>query len=212
DPELAASIANAIAAEHVKRRAQQSVADTAEATVWLEQQINDLRAKVQQADKAVAQYRSDNGIFGGVTGGTLPDQQMSDISRQITEAQGRRNTAEQRAALLNSLLQSGKPVEGVEDVRSSPVVQSLLQSRATFHGTLAAKLAPLLPAHPTSKGLNAQIAQSSAQINSEARRSADGLAAQVTVEDGLIASLNDDLARAKGAASTQTQDTVTLDS
>ncbi len=212
DPELAASIANAIAAEHVKRRAQQSVADTAEATVWLEQQINDLRAKVQQADKAVAQYRSDNGIFGGVTGGTLPDQQMSDISRQITEAQGRRNTAEQRAALINSLLQSGKPVEGVEDVRSSPVVQSLMQSRATFQGTLAEKLATLLPAHPTVKGLNAQIAQTNAQINSEARRIADGLAAQVTVEDGLIASLNDDLARAKGAASTQTQDTVTLDS
>jgi polysaccharide biosynthesis transport protein len=43
DPELAARIANAIAAEHVKRRAQQSLADTAEATVWLEQQIKDLR-------------------------------------------------------------------------------------------------------------------------------------------------------------------------
>ena len=212
DPQLAARIANAIAAEHVKRRAQQSLADTAEATVWLEQQIEDLRAKVEAADTAVAQYRSDNGIFTGSNGTTLPDQQISDIGRQITDAQGRRNTAEQRAALIRSLLKSGQPVEGVEDVRASPVVQSLMQSRATFQSTLAEKLATLLPAHPTIKGLNAQIAQVNAQINAEAKRIADSLAAQVTVEDGLIASLNDDLARARLAASTQTKDTVTLDS
>src|SRR5690606_18008175 len=114
-----------------------------------------------------------------------------------------RNTAEQRAALINSLLKAGQPVEGIEDVRSSGVIQSLMQSRATYQAELAEKLATLLPAHPTIKGLNAQIAQVNLQINAEAKRIADGLAAQVTVEDGLIASLNDDLGRAKLAASTQ---------
>jgi len=212
DPELAARLANAIAAEHVKRRAGQSLADTAEATVWLQQQIEALRTKVQQADAAVADYRAQNGIFAGSNGTTLPDQQMSDIGRQITDAQARRSTAGQRADLIRSLLTSGQPVEGVEDVRSSAVVQSLMQTRATLQGELAEKLAILLPAHPTIRGLNAQIAQINTQIAAEARRIADGLAAQVKVEDGLIASLNDDMARARLAASTQTKDSVTLDS
>jgi hypothetical protein len=87
-----------------------------------------------------------------------------------------------------------------------------MQSRATFQGELAEKLATLLPAHPTIKGLNAQIAQVNTQINGEAKRIADGLAAQVTIEDGTIATLNDDLARAKLAASTQTKGSVELDS
>lgn len=212
DPQLAANIANAIAAEHVRRRAGQSLADTAEAGAWLEQQIEALREKVEQADAAVAQYRSDNGIFAGSNGTTLPDQQISDIGRQITDAQGRRNTAEQRAALINQLLKAGQPVEGIEDVRTSGVIQTLMQSRATYQATLAEKLATLLPAHPTIKGLNAQIAQVNGQINAEAKRIADGLAAQVTVEDGLIASLNDDLARARLAASTQAKGSVELDS
>ncbi len=212
DPQLAARLANAIAAEHVKRRAGQSVADTAEATVWLEQQIEALRTRVQQADAAVADYRAQNGIFAGSNGTTLPDQQMSDIGRQITDAQARRSTAGQRAELIRSLLTSGQPVEGVEDVRASAVVQSLMQTRATLQGELAERLAILLPAHPTIRGLNAQIAQVNTQIAGEARRIADGLAAQVTVEDGLIASLNDDMARARLAASTQTRDGVTLDS
>jgi succinoglycan biosynthesis transport protein ExoP len=212
DRDLAARLANAIAAEHVKRRAGQSLADTAEEGAWLEQKIDELRTKVEQADAAVAQYRSDNGIFAGTNGTSLPDQQISDIGRQITDAQGRRNTAEQRAALIKSLLSSGQPVEGVEDVRNSQVVQSLMQSRATFQGTLAEKLATLLPAHPTIKGLNAQIAQVNAQINAEAKRIAAGLTAQVTIEDGMIASLNDDLARARLSASTQAKGSVELDS
>jgi uncharacterized protein involved in exopolysaccharide biosynthesis len=211
DPDLAARIANALATELVKRRAGQSLSDTSEAGASLAKQVDELRKKVEAADAAVAQYRSDNGIFAGTNGTSLPDQQISDIGRQITDAQARRNTAEQRAALIRSMLKSGQAVEGVEDVRASTAIQSLITSRATFQGTLAEKLATLLPAHPTIKGLNAQIAQINKQINAEANRIADGLAAQVTVEDGMIASLNDDLARARLAASTQAKGSVELD-
>jgi polysaccharide biosynthesis transport protein len=212
DPQLAAKLANAIAAEHIKRRAGQSAADTAQAATSLLQQIEALRAKVQEADTKVADYRAQNGIFAGSNGTTLPDQQISDIGRQITDAQGRKNAAEQSANLIRSLLKSGQPVDSVEDVRNSAVVQTLVQNRATLQSQLAEKLATLLPAHPTIVALNAQLAQVNAQIRAEAKRVADGLAGQVGVEDGVIQSLTDDLARAQLAASTQTMDSVTLDS
>ena len=211
DPKLAADIANAIAAEHVKRRAGQSVADTAEATAWLQQQIEQLRVKVTDADQKVADFKSKYGIFTGANGTTLPDQQISDIGKQITDAQAVRNAAEQRASLIRSLIKSGQAVEGVDDVRNSAVIQSLMQNRATLQSTLAEKLATLLPAHPTIKALNAQIDQINRQIAAEAKRIADGLAAQVTIQDGILQSLSDDLARAKLAASAQTNDGVTLD-
>ena len=88
DPQLAAKIANEIAAEDVRRRAQQSVNDTKDATAWLEQQIDALRLKVQDADKKVADFRSANGIFAGSNGTSLPDQQISDVGKQLTDAQG----------------------------------------------------------------------------------------------------------------------------
>jgi uncharacterized protein involved in exopolysaccharide biosynthesis len=212
DPQLAARIANAIAAEHVKRRAEQSVADTKDATVWLQQQIDQLRAKVQEADTKVADYKTQNGIFAGANGTTLPDQQISDIGKQITDAQAARGAAQQHADLIRSMLKSGQSVEGIDDVRNSAVVQQLVQTRATLQSTLAEKLATLLPAHPTIKALNAQIAQANQQIRAEAKRIADGLDAQVTVQDGIITSLSENLKRAQSAASTQTQSGVTLDS
>lgn len=212
NPQLAADIANAIANETVKRRAGQSVTDTQDATVFLQQQIDGLRTKTQAADTAVADYKAKNGIFAGSNGTTLPDQQMSDIGKQITDAQAARNSAEQRASLIRGLLKSGQPVDGVDDVRNSPVIQSLMQNRATLQSTLAEKLSTLLPAHPTIKALNAQIVQVNAQIKAEAKRVADGLEAQVTVQDGILASLNDGLTKAKLASTTQTKDSVTLDS
>lgn len=212
DPELAARLANAIADETVKRRADQSLNDTAEATAWLQQQIDSLRQKVEEADTKVADYRAQNNIFTGSNGTTLPDQQISDIGKQITDAQQARSSAELRASLIRSLVRSGQAVDGVDDIRNSTVIQSLMQNRATLQSTLAEKLATLLPAHPTIIALNAQIDQVNRQISAEADRIADGLEAQVTVQEGLIASLNDDLTRAKLAASTQTKDSVTLDS
>src|SRR3569623_3440525 len=212
DPELAAKIAYAIAAEAVKRRTEQAVVDTKDATVWLQQQIDQLRTKVQDADAKAADFKSKNSSFAGSNGTTLPDQQISDIGKQITDAQAAKNSAQQRADLIRSLLKSGASVESADDVRNSGVVQSLMQQRATLQSTLAEKSALFLPAHPTIKALNAQIAQTNAQIKAEARRIADGLAAQVDVQDGIIASLNADLKRAQLAASTQTKDGVTLDS
>ncbi|MEO8758777.1 MAG: GumC family protein [Devosia sp.] len=212
DSQLAAKIANAIAVEHVKRRAEQSVADTKDATIWLQQQIDQLRVKVQAADSKVADYKTQNGIFTGANGTTLPDQQISDIGKQITDAQAAKGVADQHAQLIRSLLKSGQSVDGIDDIRNSAVIQSLMQSRTTLQGTLAEKLATLLPGHPTIKALNAQIAQINLQIRNEAKRVADGLEAQVTVQDGIIASLGTDLKRAQLAANSQTQDGVALDS
>lgn len=212
DPQLAAKIANAIAAEHVKRRAQQSISDTQDATAWLQQQIDQLRVKVQDEDTKVANYKAQNGIFAGANGTTLPDQQISDIGKQITDAQAALNTAREHADLIRSLLKAGQPIDSVDDVRNSAVVQALLQNRATLQSSLAEKSATLLPGHPTIIALKAQIAQVDAQIKAEAVHVAEGLDAQVKVQTGIIASLNDDLKTAQGAASTQTKDGVTLDS
>ncbi|MEQ1770354.1 MAG: GumC family protein [Devosia sp.] len=214
DPQLAATIANAIAAEHVKRRAGQSLADTAEATEWLSRQIDDLTAKVRDADTKVANFRVENDIFsgGGTNGTSLSDQQLSDIAKQVTDAQARKSTAQQRADLIRQLLKAGQPIDAIPDVSASLVVQQLTQTKATLQGDLAQRSATLLPSHPTIKALSAQVREIDKQIANEARRIAEGLDAQVKIETGLLASLNDDLARAKVTSSDQTRDTVALDS
>jgi succinoglycan biosynthesis transport protein ExoP len=226
-PKLAADIANAIAAAHVKRRADLSLSDTAEASVWLEQEIAKLRDKVSAAENAVADYRSENDLFDGAgggassatgtgstsTGGTsILDQQLSAIALQITATQERKNTAQSRANLIRGLLDGGQPIDAVPDVQNSLVIQNLIQSKATLQGELAQRSSTLLGNHPTIKALKAQIASIETQIAGEGRKVAQALEAEAEIEGNLEASLNDDLARMKLNVSTATKNTVTLES
>lgn len=211
DPQLAADIANAVAAAHVARRAQLSLSDTAEASDWLSQEIERLRVSVRDAESAVAKYRVDNDLYVGANNTSLLDQQLSTITTQITSAQERKNTAQSRAAVIRGLLQRGQPIESVADARNSTVIQQLSQEKARLQGQLAQLSATLLSNHPSVRALNAQIAELNNRINQEGYRVAAALEAEAQVEADLEASLQADLSRFKQTASTATQDTVTLD-
>lgn len=211
DPELSARIANAVASAHVARRAQLSISDTADASGWLRAEIDRLRVSVQEAESAVADFRVENDLFTGQNNTSLLDQQMSNISSQITAAQERKNTAASRAELIRGLIERGQPIEGVADVRDSVVIQRLSEEKARLQGERAQRSATMLSNHPSIRALNAQIAELDSQLRIEGARVADALEAEAQIEADLAASLEADLARAKSSASLATRETVTLD-
>jgi uncharacterized protein involved in exopolysaccharide biosynthesis len=211
DPELAARIANAVANAHVQRRAELSLSDTAEASGWLLDEIEKLRVSVNEAETAVANFKVDNDLYVGSGSSSLLDQELSTIAGQITDAQQRKNAALSRAALIRGMIDKGQPIEGIAGVGDAAAIQQLSQQKANLQSERAQRAATLLSNHPTMQALNAQIAEITNQINLEGRRVAESLEAEAQIEADLEASLQQDLARAKGTASTATQDTVTLD-
>jgi uncharacterized protein involved in exopolysaccharide biosynthesis len=212
DPTLAADLANAIAQAHLKRRAAQSVADTTDAKIWLQGEIDELRAKVSAADQRVADYKVSNGLFIGSNSTPVTDQALSTVTQQIADAQQKKNDALSRAELIRGLVQSGRPLDGVADVRNSLVISSLLQTKANLQADLAQKSTTLLDGHPTIKALKAQVAELEDQIRAESRKVADSLDAEAKVQADLEQKLRDDLTRAQMASGDATKGGVTLDS
>ncbi|WP_297103803.1 GumC family protein [uncultured Devosia sp.] len=212
DPELSARVANAVASAHVARRAQLSISDTADATGWLRAEIDRLRSSVQEAESAVADFRVENDLFNGQNNTSLLDQQLSNISTQITAALERKNAALSRASLIRGLIERGQPIEGVADVQASVVIQRLSEEKARLQGEQAQLSATLLSNHPSIRALNAQIAELNNQIRIEGGRVAASLEAEAQIEADIADSLEAELARAKSSASVATRESVTLDS
>jgi uncharacterized protein involved in exopolysaccharide biosynthesis len=212
DPALAAKLANAVADADVSRRAGLSLSDTADASQWLEQQIIQLRQRVSDAETKVANFKVDNDLYTGTNSTSLTDQQMADISAQITAAQGRRSTAQSRSALIRGLIAANQPIDGVEDVRNSVTIQQLMQQKAQLTSQKAQLLATLLPSHPSVMAVTAQLAAIDRQITIEGRRVADALDAEAKIEDASIASLEKNLNDLKAKAGDATKQGVTLDS
>jgi len=210
DRNLSARLANAIAKAHVRRRAELSINDTADATKWLQTEIGKLRIAVVSAEAAVAKFKIDNNLFSGPNNTSLVDQQLSSIASQITTAQERRDTARSRVTLIRAMINSGQPIDGVADVRDSTVIQRLSEEKGRLQGERAQLLATLLPNHPQVKALSAQISEIDKQIVIEGRRVADALEAEAQIEQTLIASLQDELTRFKSQASLAANSSVSL--
>ncbi|HUV32096.1 MAG TPA: GumC family protein, partial [Devosiaceae bacterium] len=210
DPALAARVANALATAHVQRRGDLLVEDTSDATVWLLREIEGLRARVSQAESKVANYRVDNDLFSGNDNSSLLQQQMSDVTAQISAAAERRGTVVTKARLIRGLLEAGQPVETIVDVRESPVVQQLAEQKAGLQAQRAERAATLLSGHPSVRALDAQIAELTATIQAEGRRIAQAFDSQAEIESGLEQSLRDELTRLKLLASLAQINGVTL--
>lgn len=210
-PELAARVANAIANAHVSRRAGLVIEDTADASKWLETEIDKMRQKVAEADAKVANFRIDNDLYNGADGtSSLIDQQLSDISTQITQSQERQSTATSRAKVLRSLIQQGKPIDSVPAIQDSATIAQLAEQKSILQSQKAELSARVLPSHPTLVALNAQIAEINSQISLEGKRIADALEAEAEIEETIEASLRDQLTRLKATASGDLTNGVTL--
>ncbi len=210
DPDLAARIANGVAIAHVNRRAGLQISDTIDATAWLEREIEDLRVEVSEAERAIADFRVDNDLFVGSNNESLTNQQLSSYTTQIAAAAERRNSAQSKAQLIRSLLESGQSVTAVSDVQASPVVQQLTQELSRLQSQRAQQSATLLPNHPTVRALDAQITEINAQLAVEGRRVAQALEAQAQIESNLEQSLRAELNDLKVTAGGDTIEGVTL--
>lgn len=208
--QTAADVANALAAALEKRRSNLTIEDTANATRWLEQEIERLRRDVTEAENKVADFRVNNDLFTGQSDNSLLGQQLSEISRQISAASERKNAAATRSRLIQDLLAKGQALESVPDVRESPIVQRMLEQKANFQASRAQSAATLLDNHPTIQALDAQIRDINSQIAGEGRRIAQALATQAEIEAELEKSLQDDLTRLKLSASNAERSGVTL--
>jgi uncharacterized protein involved in exopolysaccharide biosynthesis len=210
DPLLSARVANALVNSHVQRRSEQYISDTGVASKWLLSEIEVMRTHVAKAEEKVAAFRIDNDLFVGANNTNILDQQLSNIATQITAAQERRSRSQSRVTLIRKLLDAGRSVDGVPDVRNSLVVQRLVQDKATLQGNRAQLLATFLPNHPDIKALSAQIAEIDKQIRNEGRQIANSLEAEAKIEFDLEQSLRDDLARLKIDVSGATKSSVVL--
>ena len=194
DPKLAAAIPNAIAKVYLQLQSGAKLDSNSEAARWLEPEIANLREKVQDAEKKVADYRSQSDLFNANGTESFATQQLNDISAELTRVRGEKADAEAKAENVRAALAAGKPTDVLEVVLNSPVVQRLKETETTTRAQLSDLSTTMLEGHPRLKALRAQLAGVRDQIASESRRVVASLEGQANVarlkETQLLQQLN----------------------
>jgi succinoglycan biosynthesis transport protein ExoP len=209
DPELAAQVANAVAAQYLVLQRSAKQTQTRAAGQWLSGEIDKLRTKVADAEAAVERYRSKAGLFVGANSLTLSNQQLGDYSSQLAAARAQKADSEAKARLIRDAIRAGAPIE-FADITNSELLRRLSEQRVTLRAQLAEQSSTLLPQHPRIKELRAQIADLEAQIRTEGERVARSLENDAKLSDARMGTLGTGLDQLKQQASVSNEQDVQL--
>ncbi|WP_242390361.1 GumC family protein [Polymorphum gilvum] len=210
DPQLAAAVANTILDEYLAMQSKAKRETTEFTAASLEPQIERLRKEVQDARKAVEDFRAHADLMMGSDNRTLNQQQLAEISTQQSSAQASEAEATAKARLIRGLLNSGGSFETASDVLNSPLIQRLRERQVAIQSRIAELSTTMLSNHPQIRALNSQLADYDTQIRSEARKILIGLENDAKVARQQAEALRDRLSELKVAAARTNTDQVRL--
>ena len=175
DPKLAAKVANRIAEDYRTSLATRTVAGTDELQKGLQPKIDKLMKEVGEAEGEVERFRGQANIFkGGPNDTGLNQQQLAELTAELSKAQAARNEAEASAQSVRDMVSAGN-TEALPDVQKSPLIQNLVQQRVRLERQLSELSATLLPAHPRMRQIRADLAGLQRQIKAEVGKIVEGI-------------------------------------
>ena len=193
DPALAAKVSNTLVDEFLKTQRAAKSGVNQEATDWLGRQIEGLRGKVSQADRAVEAFRTRAGLLRGGRDATLNQQQLSELNTQLINATAAQTEAHARAKLVRSLLKKPGGLEAAGDVLNSLLIQRLREQQAVLSRRVADLAATLLPRHPRMRAMQAELADLNRRIKQEIKKIAIGLENEATIAAARVEALKQSL-------------------
>ena len=197
DPALAAEIPNAIADAYRAQLATRQVDETQDVQDALGPKLAQLVKEVAAADVAVEQFRGKVDSFNtGLQRQSLNEQQLGELTNELSKAQAARSETDARANSSRELLRSGSG-EALPDVQKSPLIQNLVQQRVRVERQIAELNATLLPGHPRMQQLNADLNGLKKQITAEVAKIVDGLSKEAKVAADREASIRKRLSEIK---------------
>ncbi|WP_460448004.1 GumC family protein [Alsobacter sp. SYSU BS001988] len=156
DAAKAARIANAIATVYLQEEAAGKLEAAKRTSRALALRIDELSVRVQEAERKVAEYRSRNDLIGQ-SGSLIPEQQITEVSKQLVTARARTADARARFDQVQLLRKSPLSLGDLPDAVGSAVVAQLRSRLADASRVEAEQATRLGPRHPDALAAAAQL-------------------------------------------------------
>ncbi|MHB1084281.1 MAG: chain length determinant protein EpsF [Thiobacillus sp.] len=147
NPQFAAAMANAFAKTYIDTSLEMRLAPAKQTADWFDQQIVQLREKLDQAQQNLTAYQRDKGIVESEERLDVETRRMGDLAGQMVAAQSAAFDASSRTRNSSSL----------PEVTNNPVVQGLKAQVAQGEGKLAELAGRVGANHPEFLRLQAEV-------------------------------------------------------
>jgi succinoglycan biosynthesis transport protein ExoP len=152
DPKLAARVVNAHLNNYIEQNFKSRFDAATQASTWLAGQLNEMKIKVEDAEDARIAYERNNQIWTIDEKNDITSQKLSELEKQLTDAQAERINKE----AVYELAQVGN-FDAIPAVRESFVIQDILKQQSTLSAQAADAASQYGPKFPKVLRLQAQL-------------------------------------------------------
>ena len=197
----AARLANAVADAFIVDKLEARFASAQRATSWLGDRLEDLRKQLRESEEAVANFRSENGLFRTSQNVTLNEQQLSELNAKLVNA--RAEAAEKKAKYdqLQALQTNGGSAQALPDVLRSQVITQLRAQEADVSRREADLVARYGDRHPAVVNVRAEKRDVQQALGAETARISANLKNEYDVAKAGADALETSLREVSGASS-----------
>src|SRR5437667_4271444 len=168
DPQLAARVVNAHIASYIEQNFRSKYEATTQASTWLADQLGELKIRVQKSEDARIAYERQNQIWTLDDKQNITTQRLSDINKQLTDAQSERMKKES----LYEFAKSGN-LDAVPQVQSDAGLAELLRKRNDLSSQYNDGLSQYGPNFPKVQRLQSQVKDLDDRIEKEKQKIVD---------------------------------------
>ncbi len=164
DPEQAARIANKLVENYKEFNFREKYDFTQQASGWMQQQLDELRAKVEKSQQALVDYERQNLIISTGDKQSITDQRLQDLSKDFTAAE---NDLAQKQSLYE-LAKSNESQVGI--IVQNELLQKLEDKYNDLKASYADALSQYGPNFPKVVRLRQQLSEMQSLIENERKQ------------------------------------------
>jgi capsular exopolysaccharide synthesis family protein len=169
DPVLSAEIASALASNYIEYNFRQKYDATRLASGWMEQQLDELKAKVEKSEQALVDYERQNAIVNIGEKENVVAQRLADLSHDLTTAQSDRLQKQS----LYEMVQANE--SDAAFIAQNQLLQQLKEKLADLRSQYADVLGQYGPKHPKAERVQDQVNEIQSLIERERKRMVESI-------------------------------------
>ena len=176
DPNLSAQLANAHARAFIGQGLQFRARSNAEAQHFLEDNLVQLKKRLEQSEEALNNYGRDKGIISLNDKENVVVERLADLNKRLTEAEADRITLQAQVQLIRR-----RAFDSLPDVLKNPLIEKLKEQLSRLEGDYANLSAEYNLGYPRMAQVKAQVDETRRRLNGEIQSVVAG------IESGFLA-------------------------
>ena len=167
DPQLAATVANAMARNYIEQTLEYKFLSSREASDWLGQQLTEQRKQVEASEQALQRYREQTDSVSLEDKQNITVQKLADLNAAVTKAKTERLQKEALYKQVTAIEHDRAALDTFPAILASPFIQQLKGQAADLQRQRASLAEKYGEKHPEMIRLQSQIQDTDAKIQGE---------------------------------------------